>query len=946
MLRPKNWIGLVLVLWLGVLVPKAARTQLVIGQGQLVSTNQQTTPFANFFEDSRHQYLYSWVELNNTGLVSGTITQIAFDVAIAHSHQTPAFQISYKPVSVLGLSSSTFETGFSTIFSDTVSANTTGWYAFPLPTPIVWNSGTSILLEVCFDNTSFSNNAGVRFSNEGYPCNRYAFADGATGCGLNSFNVINERPNLQITLVPNAPTAISAPSKICKGDSVQLTATGDLGDPIWFVNGCNGTVVDTGMSIWVQPNTTTTYYVANQAAGILSSTCASFTVEVTDLQLTLSETPPNCTGDSTGALATNLSGGVAPFSFSWSNGDSIAGILGLPAGAYFVTVTDSLGCQVSDSSILLAQHPLPGVFLGNDTLVCDSVVLAPGVGYAAYSWIDNSSGMQFTAPTAGSYWVEVTDSNGCSNRDTIVVNNFSAPAMTFSSMLATCGLTDGALTVSFTNSGPFPVLWSNGDTGTTSDSLAAGIYGLQVTDSLGCIHDTNVVLANGGAHTLIMSGFPADCPNGTNGSASAVVVGGVAPFTYLWNDPAGQAQDTAVQLSPGQYQVSVTDANQCLAFDSVTVGFTFPAAQPTLGGDTAICSGDSLLLSPGTFISYSWSGGGSSPSFMARAPMGITVTVTDTNGCTGSDSVFLSELSLPTVQLGNDTTFCIGDTLIYYGNNGFQYLWSDNSSIDSIVVTSPGLLWLEVTDFNLCRNRDTVQLSAFPDPGLDLGSDQLLCEGDTLMLNAGVSSGTLLWSNGSTADSLQVFIGGTYSVILNDTNGCHYTDSLTVTAVPQPMVDLGPDVDTICVPYQYELAVAGLTGVTYQWSTGQTDSNIQVGSEGIYWVEVTDGNGCRNADTLRLIEDPCVGVEELGRKAPPFAVFPNPGRGEVFLKSDFQGPLWLELRSADGQLLQRFRAVAQRGTPWTLPIPDLPAGTYWLTVHSTDDHYSLPLIRL
>ena len=233
-----------------------------------------------------------------------------------------------------------------------------------------------------------------------------------------------------------------------------------------------------------------------------------------------------------------------------------------------------------------------------------------------------------------------------------------------------------------------------------------------------------------------------------------------------------------------------------------------------------------------------------------------TVTVTDPgNTCSLSDSFSVMVNPLPVVNLGMDTGICIGDTLqLSAGNPGATYDWSTGVSNQMIQVTNPGYYSVEVTDGFGCVNNDTIFMQVNPLPVVDIGNDTILCSGSTLTLDAGedIIGSTYLWDNNSTMQTLDVNSGGTYDVVVTSPAGCLGRDTIVVTDVPLPVVDLGSDT-SVCSGDSILLdASAGFQN--YSWSSGGNGIFEWASAGGFYSVTVTDGNQCEGADTVFVEE--------------------------------------------------------------------------------------------
>ncbi len=159
-----------------------------------------------------------------------------------------------------------------------------------------------------------------------------------------------------------------------------------------------------------------------------------------------------------------------------------------------------------------------------------------------------------------------------------------------------------------------------------------------------------------------------------------------------------------------------------------------------------------------------------------------------------------------------------------------------------------GTYYVTVTSANGCVSSDTLNLLLYPLPLVDLGNDTLMCDGSLLTLDVTSSGTSYLWQDGSVNGIFTVSIPGLYWANVTDTNSCSEIDSINVSYVPLPLLDLGNDT-LICLGDSI-LLNASSTGVTYYWNNGTTDPTLKIGSSGLYWVNITDGNLCVNRDTF------------------------------------------------------------------------------------------------
>jgi gliding motility-associated-like protein len=483
-----------------------------------------------------------------------------------------------------------------------------------------------------------------------------------------------------------------------------------------------------------------------------------------------------CTGDSISLGISSVPGDH----YLWNSGDTTSQILASAAGNYVLSVTDAQGCQNQDS-VALGNLALPVVALGADTVLCPSVGLNLDAGNAgmSYAWSHGPVTQVTNVQSAGSYAVTVTDGQGCLGTDTIVLTNFAAPLLLLPDTATACNgdsvsLTPGIVAASY--------LWNTGSSNSTLTVNAAGIYYVDVIDTHGCAgSDTSLVVLNNGPAVSLG-------PDTVNCVSDPAVVLAVAQagLHYLWS-----TGDTTQQISVstgGIISVTVTDANGCQGLD--TIALTRLLAVPVnLGADTAICQGDSLLLTAaGPFVSLLWNGQVTADTIFAATAGTWSVVATDTNGCTASDTIALAINALPNPQLGADTTICEGTTYTLHAGVPGSYLWSDNSTAESLAVSVAAQYAVTVTLLG-CSGSDAVVVEVQPSPTPDLGPDIQVCPGDTVAIGlSGFAS--YAWSTGAHTDSIWVSQAQTYLVTVTDALGCTGQDTLALSLAPSPALDL------------------------------------------------------------------------------------------------------------------------------------------------------------
>ncbi len=498
-----------------------------------------------------------------------------------------------------------------------------------------------------------------------------------------------------------------------------------------------------------------------------------------------------------------------------------------------------------------------------------NVVSGSGQGPYTISW-----------PNVQSYTVslQVTD-NGCTSTTTTQTINVPQPVTAqTSSTNADCGSSNGTATVNASGgTNTYNYHWSNGSTSQTATGLSGGSYTVTVTDvPNGCSTvATAVVSENGGPVINSVTGGNITCYGGSNGSATVNVSGG--PYTYQWSNGANSQSISG--LTSGTYSVTVSDGG-CSSTASVTISEPNDIVITSLV-DSVNCYNNSdasinLSVTGGTAgYSYSWSNGSSSQN-LTNIPSGnYTVTVTDANGCSKTNTFVLQNPSQISVSETIDSVSCYGlsNGNIYIsasgGTGNLTYAWSNSTNNSYLINVTAGAYSLTVTDANGCYVSNTYNIYQ-PDEILinETHQDEQCYNDSSGYINLTVSGGnggfSYAWDNGDTAQNISNLTGGTYKVTVTDVNGCdnslsvtlNYADSISVSENHNFINCYGANTGYINVN-----ANGGAGSLSYLWNTGATTQNITNIQAGLYIVTVSDNNNCNIIDTIILNQNPQIIID-------------------------------------------------------------------------------------
>lgn len=331
--------------------------------------------------------------------------------------------------------------------------------------------------------------------------------------------------------------------------------------------------------------------------------------------------------------------------------------------------------------------------------------------------------------------------------------------------------------------------------------------------------------------------------------------------SYLWND-----NSTASSLrvsTPGKYSVVATD--QCGGIHDATVNVTDANADFHVTPDTIKCNRDvDTLRATAGYSGYQWSPADNMEvaGNLARVSPDVTTRYTinaqRSPGCNVSASVLVTVLTSPPTPLGRDTSICKGDSLLLNASPGFNsYQWSTSATTGHIYVHDPGIYSLAALYSNGCYSRDTFHLISLYDPTPSLNKNPIYCVGSDRELNAGDNFATYLWNDGSTGSSVTLKGIGDYWVQVTDQHGCIAADTVHILSEAQPPGNFLPIDTTIC-QYGDLVLKTKQPYESYSWNDLSSASILTVKQPGIYWVQVTDANGCTGKDSVVVTQKYCL----------------------------------------------------------------------------------------
>lgn len=732
--------------------------------------------------------------------------------------------------------------------------------------------------------------------------------NGATGGGVGLSN-----------LAAPAFDIIASNDTICGSQTATLTASvsGTLpgGSGIgWYTVPFGGSPVATGTTFNTPVLTsTTTYYVGN-CPGTFRKPVTVVVGSNPVIGGTATVVDATCnTGGSISGLT--VSGGTGTLTYSW-NGTTTSGpgLSNASAGDYTLLVTDENGCTAQSGPYTI--NGVGGPSIGGTPVITAETCTENGTitgltinsvaAITSYEWNGVSSVDQDLSAPAGSYTLIVTDANGCTAQSgPHVIGTAPQPSITGTPVITNENCNNGGSITGLSATGgvaPYTYEWNGtATTGPDLSNSAAGSYTLTVTDNNGCV-------VQSGPHQIGADSDPViggtavitDATCISNGSITGLTVsGGIAPYTYEWNSVPTPTIDLTNAV-PGDYTLTVTDANGCVATSSL---FTVESSEmPVINGTPVItnvtCTSQGsitgLTVSGGTspYI-YVWNANPSLTPDLTGADAGqYTLTVTDNAGCTVSSGPHTIQEETPPVLGGTpvitDATCNQGGSItgitVSGGAQPYTYEWNGNTSAGTdLVNVSAGVYTLIITDANGCvvtsgpHTIDSGNIPMITGTAVVTGAT---CQAGGAVSGLSVTGGTgpyIYEWNGESSATIDVsdLEPGVYTLVVEDANGCTATSPpYTITAPVLPVIGGNPVVlNENCVEGGsiIGLTVTGGTApYTYSWNGGlYTTLDISDLVAGVYTLTVTDASGCTQTGApITVLEDVFINAQ--------FSYAPNP----------------------------------------------------------------------
>ncbi len=667
-------------------------------------------------------------------------------------------------------------------------------------------------------------------------------------------------------------------SVLCAGDasgSASVSAAGGTGNISY---------------LWSDGSTASA--VGNLAAGSYSVVATdangcneTLSIEVTEpnaITLAVSSTDETAAGANDGSATANPTGGVPPYSFIWSNGETTDVITGLEPGTYSVVLTDANGCEETNTVTINSVDCAINIDIATIDLACaddangsiETNISGASEPYT-YLWSNGATTASLQNLAAGTYTLSFTDANGCDAEITAEINSPSPLTGSITSTATSCSNSnDGSIMLSVSGgAGPYTFIWSDGSNQCDIPNGPAGVYTVIVTDINGCTFTSSAEISQPDPLLSNVSATGETAAGANDGTASANPMGGTGPYTYLWSN--GSTDQTITGLPAGTYSVEITDDNGCTSDGTVIVSSFDCFVQLSLNSIDVLCNGssngiatvESITGGSGPF-NYLWSDGQTTEMATGLAAGVYTLEVTDGNGCPATAEIIISEPAAISVGASMTQISCNGsadgfiDLSVSGGAGIYTYSWNDGTTNSTCDAPTAGEYIVWITDGNGCTTTESYTITEptaieSTSTALQAGCNGAETGSIDLTVTGGAGSYTYSWSNGATTQDLNNVPADNYQVVITDNNGCTNTITEVVTEASGIDLTITAQTNVQCANDATGTATADAIGgsgtLSYAWSNGNTGAIGTGLMAGTYTVTASDATGCMSVQTVEIM---------------------------------------------------------------------------------------------
>lgn len=536
--------------------------------------------------------------------------------------------------------------------------------------------------------------------------------------------------------------------------------------------------------------------------------------------------------------------------------------------------------------------------------------------------------------------------------------------MNFATTDPDCEASNGSIDIAITgNNTPYSYSWSNGASTSSVSGLNNGIYQVSTSASNGCTATRSITLSDAPSVDFALS-LP-KCTGIDNGSINTSIIKGSSSLTYTWSN--SNTTSSLTGLSAGTYALTITDGNCSSLYsidlsDSASLGITANITDPNCGlAEGSIhttvtnnpvnyydnCGNLLTTTNAGTNYSYVWNNGATTDSIRNLNTNAYSLTITSDIGCYVVKNFVVQNIDGPEYTISLSEPSCNESTdgsialvNVQSGTSPYSFNWENGNTTNSISSLNKGIYAVSVYDADLCLTVDDITLTA-PNP-IDPNPviNNVSCKGNSdgqieLQLLGGTSPYSFTWNNNQTTSPLTDLSPGTYLLTVVDNNNCTFSNSFTITE-PLNSLSAASTVTNEHYAGKEDGAITiSTTGGTppylFTWSNGSSAASINNLSAGVYYLTITDQNGCNYSiiDTVGIN----TGIKTTNFEN-KFNIYPNPsdnGEFKLITATSIQQPIDIYIYNQLGAMVSRSILTSQETK---LNLNELPSGMYLIIINS------------
>jgi len=559
-----------------------------------------------------------------------------------------------------------------------------------------------------------------------------------------------------------------------------------------------------------------------------------------------------CYGGNDGAIDVEITGGVEPYEYLWSNSEITEDLSGLVSGTYTLTVYDDNDCLKVWDIIVNEPEQLQIEFSNNNICYGEThgeidLTVIGGVQPYTYLWSGGEITEDIASLDAGTYTVTVTDANLCTISDFTDIAQADSPLdiQEIVNDVLCYGGNTGSIILNVSGSvAPYLYEWSNSSDTPEIYDLLSGTYTVTVTDDIGCTLSSSIFIDEPEALDINYTTINPECNGYSTGSIDISVTGGVSPYSYYWSN--GDSEEDVEDLVAGIYSAFVVDSNNCVIYANAEL----------------------------------------------QEPEPINAQFQIANTCYGVSG---GEIEME----------------VNGGTAPYTYLWDNDEVTQNIQELMAGTYFVTITDFNMCQNvMSAVVEETDSDISVDYSVTDVLCYGQNtgeiqLSVSGGEAPYYFEWNDGQNTQNVSGLLAGDYSVTVHDDFGCYSETMLTIDEQEMLTIDVNVIIDSAgnCLGQLEAIVEGGVSPYSYNWYDPQMQTGIIADSlcGGHYMIVVHDDNNCSISD-IAFVETGTAFVFQENSDL-NIDVFPNPADDIIYIDLFNKKDYMFKLVNITGQIV-------------------------------------------